>query len=438
MKSKTLFSDLNSISLYRGDLLRRIFFTLIVLIFYRLGTYIPIPGINLEIVKDLFFQDSHGIFGVFNLFSGGALARMTILALNVMPYIVASIVMQLVSVAIKGMDKVKSNEGIGHKSMNFYIRCMTIVFCAFQAMTMLIGLEKLGDNVVIEPGIIFRLTGVFSMVGGTMLLIWLGEIITAYGIGNGISLIIFTGIISELHNGLSHLLKLNKAGVSALVVLFVFLLFLLLLILIIYVEYSYRKVNIHYPKKQFNKVNRNNFSYIPLKINLSGVIPTIFANAMLLTPITVANFYKGSVFSDFILHYLSPGKVLYITFYLILIVFFNFFYTNFIFNPQENANFLKKGGGFIPGIRPGKHTSEYLHGIVFKLTFIGSAYLAVICIVPEIVRYYYNVPFIFSGTSLLIIVNVITETISQVQSYIFANKYDNLIKKYESKSGRLK
>ncbi|MDR0773147.1 MAG: preprotein translocase subunit SecY [Wolbachia pipientis] len=442
MGNKSVFNSLDPTLSYTGDLLKRIFFTLIALICYRLGTYVPIPGINLDVINDIFPKEGSGVFGVFNLFSGGALARMTILALNVMPYIMASIIIQLLSSAIKGMKEVKNDGESGRRKMNSYIRYLTIVICVFQSIPILVGLEGInreGVLVVIEPGVMFRTIGVFSLLGGTMLLIWLGERISASGIGNGISLIIFTGIISELHSALLSLLTLNKNGsVSLFIILFVLVLFFLLLVLVIFVESSYRKVIVQHPKKQFKRLHNDDFTYIPLKINLSGVVPTIFANAILLTPISIANFYKEHAFSDFILNYFMANKVVYIVAYLVLIVFFNFFYTNFIFNPEENADFLKKNGGFIPGRRPGKHTSDYLQDIVFKLTFIGSAYLVVICTVPEIMRYYYDIPFIFGGTSLLIIVNVITDTIMQIQSYIFSNRYDSWIKKYESKTRKVR
>lgn len=428
----------NKSLLLTRDLLKRVFFVLISLICYRFGTYVPIPGINLSIINDIFPKDNAGIFGVFNLLSGGALARMTILALNVMPYIVASIVMQLLSSSIKGINQVKNDGELGRRRMNSYIRYMTIIFCIFQSIPILIGLEgmnKGGVLVVIQPGMMFRIIGSFSLLGGTMFLIWLGELISAKGVGNGISLIIFTGIVSELYNAFSHLLILSKSGnISQFIIFFVLVLFFLLLFLVIFVESSYRKVAVQYPKRQFGKFSSDDFTYIPLKINLSGVIPTIFANAILLTPISIANFYKGSAFADLILSYFMTNKEIYILMYLTLIVFFNFFYTNFIFNPQENADFLRKNRGVIPGNRPGRDTANYLQNIVFRLTFIGSTYLVFICIVPEIMRYRYDIPFIFSGTSLLIVVNVITDTISQMQSYIFSNRYDNWIKKYESKS----
>ncbi|MDG7055890.1 MAG: preprotein translocase subunit SecY [Wolbachia endosymbiont of Meromenopon meropis] len=443
MSGKSTFNILDPALLYKGDLLKRMLFTLVILVCYRLGTYVPIPGINLDIINDMFFKEgSGGVFGVFNLFSGGALARMTILALSVMPYIVSSIVMQLLSSAVKGISEVKNDGELGRRKMNSYIRYMTIVLCIFQSITILIGLERMNKEgllIVIEPGFMFRILGVFSLLGGTMLLIWLGEQISTNGIGNGISLIIFTGIVSELHSAFSSLLTLNKNGsVSLFVIFFILVVFFLLLLLVIFIESSYRKVIVQYPKKQFKRLHNDDYAYIPLKINLSGVIPTIFANAILLTPISIANFYKEYAFSDFILKYFMANKVVYIVAYLVFIIFFNFFYTNFIFNPEENADFLKKNGGFIPGRRPGKHTSNYLQDIVFKLTFVGSAYLVIICAVPEVVRYYYDIPFIFGGTSLLIVVNVVTDTITQIQSYIFANRYDSWIKKYESKTKKLR
>ncbi len=437
MSNKFLLNDLDVNLLYKSDLLKRIFFTLMALICYRLGTYVPIPGINLDVINEIFPRDGAGIFGVFNLFSGGALARMTILTLNVMPYIVASIVMQLLSSAIKGVDEIKNDGELGRRKMNSYIRYVTIAFCVLQSIPILIGLEKMnreGMVVVVQPGTMFRVVGMFSLLGGTMLLVWLGERISSNGIGNGISLIIFTGIISELHNALSSLLMLNKNGsISLFVIIFVFILFFLLLLLVIFIESSCRKVVVQYPKKQLKRSYSDDFTYIPLKINLSGVIPTIFANAILLTFVSIANFYKEHALSDFVLNYLIANKTIYILAYTAFIIFFNFFYTNFIFNPQESADFLRKNGGFIPGIRPGKHTADYLQSIVFKLTFIGSAYLVVICTIPEVVRYHYDIPFIFGGTSVLIMVNVITDTIGQVQSYIFSNKYESLVKKYEFK-----
>jgi preprotein translocase subunit SecY len=437
MSNKSLFNDLDASLLYKSDLLKRILFTLVALICYRLGTYVPIPGINLNVINEIFPKDGAGVFGVFNLFSGGALARMTILALNVMPYIVASIVMQLLSSAIKGIDEIKSDGELGRRKMNSYIRYITIVLCILQSIPILIGLEKMNQEnviIVVQPGMMFRIVGMFSLLGGTMLLIWLGERISSNGIGNGISLIIFTGIISELHNALSSLFALSKNGnIPLFVVVSIFILFFLLLLLVIFVESSYRKVVVQYPKKQFKKSYNDDFTYIPLKINLSGVIPTIFANAILLTLVSITNFYKEYALSDFVLNYLMANKAVYIIAYTALIIFFNFFYTNFIFNPQESADFLRKNGGFIPGIRPGKHTADYLQNIVFRLTFIGSAYLVVICTIPEVVRYRYDIPFIFGGTSVLIMVNVITDTISQMQSYILSNKYESLVRKYEFK-----
>ncbi len=436
MSSKNLLNDFDFSLLYKGDLLKRLFFTLIALIIYRLATYIPIPGINLHLINDFFSKNNTGILGVFNLLSGGALGRMTILSLNVVPYVVSSIIMQLMLVAIKGMDEVKNDNELWRRKVNSYIRYITIIFCVIQGTTILLGLEGMnreGSIIVLHPGFWFRIIGVFSLLGGTMFLIWLGEKINANGIGNGISLIIFTGIVSELHNALSSIFMLNKIGnMSITIILFVFILFLLLLSLIIFIERSYRKIFVQYPRRQSKCGSySNNYTYIPLKLNIAGVIPTIFANAILLTPITIANFHKGSLWSDFILNNFSTGKVMYIISYIIFMIFFSFFYTTFVFNPQEIADTLRKNGSFIPGKRPGKHTYDYLQYVVSRLTFVGSIYLCFICVIPEIIRYYYAIPFIFGGTSLLIIVNVIVDTISQVQAYIFANKYDSFIRKSE-------
>lgn len=434
MNSKDLLDKFDFSLLYKGDLLIRCLFTLVALIAYRLATYIPIPGINLQLINDFFSKNSTGIFGVFNLFSGGALGRMTILSLNVVPYVVSSIIIQLVLATIRGVNEVKNDSELWRCKVNSYIRYVTIILCVIQSFVILLGLENMnteGNMVVLSPGFWFRIIGVFSLLGGTMFLIWLGEKISTNGIGNGISLIIFTGIISELHNALSSIFMLNKVGsISIAMIFLIFLLFLLLLTLVIFVERSYRKIFVQCPRKQSRDgLYNNNHTYIPLKLNIAGVIPTIFANAIILTPITIANFYKGYAWSDFILNNFSAGKVAYMVFYLILMIFFSFFYTTFVFNPQEITDTLRKNGNFIPGKRPGNHTCHYLQYVVSRLTFFGSFYLCFICLIPEVARYYYSIPLIFGGTSLLIIVNVIMDTISQVQAHIFAGKYDSFMKK---------
>lgn len=434
MISKDLLSKFDFSLLCKGDLLTRCLFTLMALIAYRLATYIPIPGINLQLINDFFSKNNTGIFGVFNLFSGGALGRMTILSLNVVPYVVSSIIIQLILAAVRGIDEIKSNNELWRRKVNSYIRYVTIVLCVVQSLAILLGLENMnteGSMVVLSPGFWFRMIGVFSLLGGTMFLIWLGEKINTNGIGNGISLIIFTGIISELHNALSSIFILNKVGsISIIMIFFIFLLFLLLLTLVIFIERSYRKIFVQCSRKQSRSgLYNDNHTYIPLKLNIAGVIPTIFANAIILTPITIANFHKGHVWSDFILNNFSAGKITYMVFYLLLMIFFSFFYTTFVFNPQEIADTLRKNGNFVPGKRPGNHTCNYLQYVVSRLTFFGSLYLCFICLVPEMMRYYYSIPLIFGGTSLLIIVNVVMDTISQVQTHIFANRYDSFMKK---------
>ncbi|WP_339048652.1 preprotein translocase subunit SecY [Candidatus Mesenet endosymbiont of Phosphuga atrata] len=436
MSSKNLLNKFDFSLLYEGDLLTRCLFTIVALITYRLATYIPIPGINLQLINDFFLKNNTGVFGIFNLLSGGALGRMTILSLNVVPYVVSSIIIQLILATIKGLNEIKNNNELWRSQVNSYIRYVTIILCIIQSFAILLGLENMNteDNIIVlSPGFWFRVIGVFSLLGGTMFLVWLGEKININGIGNGISLIIFTGIISELHNALSSIFTLNRAGsISTIMIFFIFLLFLLLLTLVIFVERSYRKIFVQYPRKQSKGgLYNDNHTYIPLKLNIAGVIPTIFANAIILTPITIANFHKEYAWSGFILSNFSAGKITYMVFYLMLMIFFSFFYTAFVFNPQEVADTLRKNGNFIPGKRPGSHTCSYLQYVVFRLTFFGSLYLCSICLIPEIMRYYYSIPLIFGGTSLLIIVNVIMDTISQIQAHTFANRYDAFMKKSE-------
>ncbi|WP_339045577.1 preprotein translocase subunit SecY [Candidatus Mesenet endosymbiont of Agriotes lineatus] len=436
MNSKDLLNKFDFSLLCKGDLLIRCLFTIGALIIYRLATYIPIPGVNLQLINDFFSRNSIGILGVFNLLSGGALGRMTILSLNIVPYVVSSIIIQLILATTKGMNEIKSNNELWRCRVNSYVRYVTIILCIIQGFAILLGLENMNTEnnvVVLSPGFWFRVIGIFSLLGGTMFLVWLGEKINTNGIGNGISLIIFTGIISELHNALSSIFILNRAGsISIIMIFFIFLLFLLLLTLVIFVERSYRKIFVQYPRKQSKGgLYNDNHTYIPLKLNIAGVIPTIFANAIVLTPITIANFHKEYAWSDFILSNFSAGKVAYVVFYLMLMIFFSFFYTAFVFNPQEVADTLRKNGNFIPGKRPGSHTCSYLQYVVFRLTFFGSLYLCFICLIPEVIRYYYNIPLIFGGASLLIIVSVIMDTISQVQAHIFASRYDSFMKKSE-------
>ncbi|AAZ68627.1 protein translocase subunit secY/sec61 alpha [Ehrlichia canis str. Jake] len=420
----------------KDNLLGKLWFTLLCLIVYRLGTYIPIPGINPDIIDAVVSKHSVGVLGIFNVFSGGALGRMTVFALNVMPYIVSSIIIQLLSVTVPRLNELRQNGELGRMKINNYIRYMTIFFCIVQGSVILLGLEKMNSEnsiVVIDPGLLFRIVGISSLLGGTMFLLWLGERINKNGIGNGVSMIIFTGIVAELPGSFSSMFLLGKNGnVPIFVILLMVLIFFALLLLIIFVEKSYRKILVQYPKRQVkNKLYGSSSTYIPLKINISGVIPPIFANALLLSPITVANFHQGSPWSDFILMYFSSGKLLYIVCYALLIIFFAFFYTAFVFDAKETSEILKKNGGFVPGKRPGNATCEYFNYVIKRLTVLGSIYLTVICIIPELIRYNYSVSFTLGGTSFLIIVNVIIDTFSQVQTHLYSSRYNTLIRKSE-------
>ncbi|KJV64410.1 preprotein translocase, SecY subunit [Anaplasma phagocytophilum str. ApNP] len=417
-------------------MLKRFGFTLFALIVYRLGTYIPIPGINLGVIGEIVSGHTTGVLGIFNVFSGGALGRMTIFALNVMPYIVSSIMVQLLSVAVPALNEMRQEGELGRAKINSYTRYLTVVFCIVQGLMILLGLERMNTAevmVVLDPGLTFRVVGISSMLAGTMFLLWLGERINLKGIGNGISLIIFVGIISELPSSLSSVFMLGKRGeLSGFAVFLVMASFLALFLLIIFFERSYRKVLVQYPKRQVGgRFYNSDSSYMPLKINISGVIPPIFANALLLSLMTLAKFSAGSSWSDFILRYFHTESVLYIVVYVALIMFFAFFYTSLVFDSKETAEMLKKNSGFIPGKRPGKSTMEYFDQVIRRLTVIGAVYLSVVCVVPEVVRHYCAVSFTLGGTSFLIIVNVINDTFSQVQTQIYSGRYSALMKKSE-------
>ncbi|MFV9838525.1 MAG: preprotein translocase subunit SecY [Aaplasma endosymbiont of Hyalomma asiaticum] len=423
-------------SLGKAGLLRRFGFTLLALIIYRLGTYIPIPGINLNVIERIVSDHSSGVLGIFNVFSGGALGRMTIFALNVMPYIVASIMIQLLTVAVPTLNEIRQEGELGRIRINSYTRYLTVIFCLVQGLMILLGLERMNTDdvmVVLDPGITFRVVGISSLLAGTMFLLWLGERINLKGIGNGISLIIFVGIISELPGSITSVFLLGKRGeVSGFTVLAIVAAFFALFLLIIFFERSYRKVLVQYPKRQAGgRFYNSDSSYMPLKINISGVIPPIFANALLLSLMTLAKFYSGYSWSDFILGHLSAEGMLYVALYVTLIMFFAFFYTSLVFDSKETSEMLKKNGGFIPGKRPGKGTQVYFDQVIKRLTVIGALYLSVVCVVPEIVRHYCAVSFTLGGTSFLIIVNVINDTFSQVQTQIYSGRYGALMKRSE-------
>ncbi len=418
------------------DLKKRIWFTLGALIVYRLGTYIPLPGIDPAVLQDIFRQNAGGILGMFDMFTGGALGRMTILALNIMPYISASIVMQLMTTASKQLEALKKEGESGRKKINQYTRYLTVVITAVQAYGIAAGLEGMRSSVgpaVPDPGIFFRFTAVVTLVGGTMFLMWLGEQITARGIGNGISLIIFGGIVANLPQALAGTLELGRTGaLSTVLIIGLLAMSVAVIFFIVFVERAQRRIIVQYPKRQVgNKLFGGESSHLPLKINTSGVIPPIFASSILLMPVTVISFQagQGPEWLTAVAAYLGHGQPLYLIIYAALITFFAFFYTAVVFNPTETAENLKKYGGFVPGIRPGVHTAEYLDRILTRLTILGAGYLVAVSLLPEFLISKFSVPFYFGGTSLLIVVTVTLDTVAQIQSHLLAHQYEGLIKK---------
>ena len=418
------------------ELKKRIWFTLGALIIYRLGTWIPLPGIDPSILQDIFQQQSGGILDMFNMLSGGAFARMTIFALNIMPYISASIIMQLLQAIHPHFEALKKEGEVGRKKLNQYTRYGTVFLAALQAYGIAVGLEGMSGSqgaAVAEPGAFFRATTVITLVGGTMFLMWLGEQITARGVGNGISLIIFAGIVAEMPSALVGTLEMGRTGaISALLIIILLVMAVAVITFIVFVERAQRRVVVQYPKRQQgNKMLGGENSHIPLKVNTAGVIPPIFASSLLLLPITIANFSAGTGpdWLGVITASLGRGQPLYLFLYAAMIIFFAFFYTSVVFNPTETADNLKKYGGFVPGIRPGKNTAEYLDFILTRLTVVGALYLTLICILPELLISQYGVPFYFGGTSLLIVVTVTMDTVAQVQSHLIAHQYEGLVKK---------
>ncbi|NQV55012.1 MAG: preprotein translocase subunit SecY [Rhodospirillales bacterium] len=425
------------------ELKKRLWFTLFALIVYRLGTYIPLPGIDPVILNDIFSKQAGGILGMFNMFAGGALGRMTIFALNIMPYISASIIMQLMTALSPGMAQLKKEGEQGRKKINQYTRYLTVVIALFQSYGIAVGLEGMTSSqgsAVIDPGAFFRFTSVVTLVGGTIFLMWLGEQITARGVGNGISLIIFAGIVAELPAALASTLELGRTG--ALSSLFIALLLVgavAVIYGIVFVERAQRKLLVQYPKRQMgNKMFGGESSHLPLKINTSGVIPLIFASSILLMPITLISFTasQGPGFLTTVAAFMGRGQPAYLLLYATFISFFAFFYTAVVFNPEETADNLKKYGGFIPGIRPGKNTSDYLSYVLTRLTVVGAIYLVLIAILPEMLIARFSVPFFFGGTSLLIVVSVTLDTVAQIQSHLLAHQYEGLIKKSRLKGRR--
>ncbi len=426
------------------ELKQRLLFVVGALLVYRLGTYIPVPGIDPTIWNDIFDQRGGGILDMFNLFAGGALERMTIFALNIMPYISASIIMQLASSMSPKLEAMKKEGEMGRMKINQYTRYLTVLLASIQAYGLAVGLESMqgsAGSAVIDPGMFFRVSTVITIVGGTVFLMWLGEQITSRGVGNGISLIIFAGIVAELPRAIASTLELGRQGeYNLLELLGLTLMVIGVIAFIVFMERAQRRVVVQYPKRQVgNKMMDGQSNHIPLKLNTSGVIPPIFASALLMLPLTLAGFSggQGNEILDEVTRYLRHGSPVYMALYGGLIMFFAFFYTAIVFNPQENAEMLRKYGGFVPGIRPGKNTADYLDYVLTRLTFVGALYLVFICLLPEILIAGFDIQsFYFGGTSLLIVVSVTMDTVAQIHSHLIAHQYEGLIKKSKLRGRR--
>jgi preprotein translocase subunit SecY len=416
-----------------GDLKRRLLFLVGALIVYRIGAHIPVPGIDAAVLSDLFNSQQGGILGMFNMFSGGALSRFTIFALGIMPYISASIIMQLMSVASPQLEALKKEGEAGRRKITQYTRYGTVVLALFQAIGISIALES-QPGLVIDPGFMFRLTAVTTLLTGTMFLMWLGEQITERGLGNGISIIIFAGIAAGLPTAIGGLLELTRTGaMHPLTAIFICILVVLVTAFVVFVERGQRKILVNYAKRQVgNKIYGGQSSHLPLKLNMASVIPPIFASSIILFPATVAGWFGSGESMRWLKDVaatLSPGQPIYVMLYAAAIVFFCFFYTALVFNSKETADNLKKSGAFVPGIRPGEQTARYIDKILMRLTLVGAAYITVVCLLPEFLILKWNVPFYFGGTSLLIIVVVTMDFMSQVQAYVMSHQYESLLKK---------
>ena len=418
------------------DLKNRIIFTLLLLAVYRLGTFVPLPGIDPNQLQILMEGNQKGLLGMFNVFAGGAVSRMAIFALGIMPYISSSIIVQLLTGVTDYFKNLKSQGEIGRQKITQITRYGTVLLATIQGYGLAVGLESSAD-LVINPGVFFKVSTVTTIVAGTIFLMWLGEQITQRGIGNGISLIIFSGIVAEIPRALVTTFELGRTGaISTLMILIIFLLLILTVIFIVFMERAMRKILINYPKRQMgNKMYGGESSYLPLKINSAGVIPAIFASALLLLPVTFSNFgvSENETFLSFA-SFFSQGQPLYMLLYASGIIFFTFFYTSITFNPNETAENLRKYGGFIPGIRPGESTALYIDNILTKLTTIGALYLTLVCLMPEFLIANYPIPFYLGGTSILIVVVVAIDTVTQVQTRLMSSQYEQLIKK--TKFGR--
>ncbi|MEY3785005.1 MAG: preprotein translocase rane subunit [Pseudomonadota bacterium] len=422
-----------------SELKSRILFCLGAIVVYRLGAHIPVPGIDPLVLKKLFDSQSGGILGMFNMFSGGALKRFTLFALGIMPYISASIIMQLLTVVSPQLEQLKKDGEAGRRLITKYTRYGTVILAAFQALGISIALES-QPGLVLDPGLAFRLTTVVTLVSGTMFLMWLGEQITERGIGNGISIIIFSGIVAGLPHAVGSTLELARTGAFSIpLVFFLFAATILVTALVVFVERGQRKITVNYAKRQVgNKLYGGQTSHLPLKLNMAGVIPPIFASSIILFPATLAGWFGSSekmLWLKDIGAAISPGQPIYIFLFALAIVFFCFFYTALVFNPKETADNLKKGGAFVPGIRPGEQTAKYIDQIMGRLTLVGAVYITLVCLLPEFLILKFNVPFYFGGTSLLIIVVVTMDFMTQVQSHLMSYQYEGLLKKANFKGG---
>lgn len=427
------------------DLKKRLLFVLGALIVYRLGTYIPLPGVDSRIVSQMLSKHAGGMLDIFNMFSGGALGRMTLFALNVMPYITVSIVMQLLTVMYPAFAQMKKDGEAGRRKINQYTRYGTVIMASIQGYGIATYLESIniqGQLAVANPGLFFKMTVVVSLVGGTMFLMWLGEQINSRGIGNGVSLIIFSGIVANLPSAIAKTFELGKTGaISTVLIIVLFILVIALLFFIVFMERAHRRLIVQYPKRVMGggrQISAAENSHLPLKLNTSGVLPAIFASSLLLFPSTIAGFTntKTDGVIGFITTHIAHGKPLYIGLFVALIFFFCYFYMNNVFNPNETAENLRKNGGFIPGIRPGKNTADYIQYIMNRITLIGACYIAFVCALPEILIAQNQLPFYLGGTSLLIVVNVTLDTFSQIQSHLIAHQYEGLIKKNKLRTTR--
>ncbi len=421
-----------------GDLRRRLVFLLLALVVYRLGAHIPVPGIDPGQLEQLFKGQAGGILNLFNMFSGGALSRFTVFALGIMPYISASIIMQLMTYVVPTLEAIKKEGESGRRKITQYTRYGTLVLALFQSLGIALALEQ-SPGLVISPGMGFRFTAVISLVAGTMFLMWLGEQITERGLGNGISILIFAGIVAGLPSAMAGLFELVRTGsMSIIACLFILVVVVLVTFVVVFVERGQRKILVNYAKRQVgNKVYGGQSSHLPLKLNMSGVIPPIFASSIILLPATLVGWFatgEGMRWLKDISSALSPGQPIYVLLYAAMIVFFCFFYTALVFNSRETADNLKKSGAFIPGIRPGEQTAKHIDRILSRLTLVGAIYITLVCLLPEFLVLKYNVPFYFGGTSLLIIVVVTMDFWAQVQSYVMSQQYESLLKKANFKA----